>query len=262
MKTRNILALAFLLALGAAASRIGGAQVRLMPSPVTVTTRDSTIIYSELSLPADTSATDCPLVVLLHMMGKDRTSYQNFVPLLTARNMAVLNVDLRGHGQSAYVRRQTRRPQELEFGDFQLMSGDLLQLLAALKDKTPRINTSRLGIVGASIGSSVGIIYASTNPEVKAVVMISPGLEYMHLNAAASMARYSRRPVLLMTGKYDMYSYQSAQALDSAAAGERTLKIYDTSKHGTDLFKAAPGADSLIVEWLVTNLQKPDSTSP
>ncbi len=237
-----------------AAAQNCSAQVRLMPSPITVMTRDSTIIHSDLYLPTDTAVAKFPLIVLLHALGKDRTSYEHFVPLLLAQNMAVLNIDLRGHGKSAFVRRQVRTAAQLETIDFRMMPGDLLQLLAVFGEKWPRLDLTRLGIVGASIGSTAGAFYAADHTEVRALVMISPGLDYRHLNTEAQIVKYSRRPLLLMTGKYDMYSYRSANTLYDAALGEKILKIYDTSKHGTELFQAAPGSDSLIVNWLQTHL--------
>ncbi len=250
MKTRIALMGLLAAAIGLSAADEGCAQRRIMPSPITAITRDSTIIYSQLHVSTDTSVARYPLVVLLHMYGRGHSDYKSLVPMLLDRNWAVLNVDLRGHGRSASVRGQIIKPHQLRIVDFRMMSGDLTLLLSAVGERTPRVDVSRLGIIGASIGASVGTQYGAKHPEVKAIALLSPGLEYKKLNTELHLAEYGKRPVLILVGKYDTYSYLSSRTLDSTAWGEKRLVIYENSKHGTDLFEAVPGADSLIVDWL------------
>lgn len=250
MNKRLTLIAILTIALGIPAAHPGFAQQRRLPTPLIVNTRDSSTIYSDLYLPLDTSVAKFPLVVLMHMFDRDRTTFEKLVPLLLERNWAVLNVDLRGHGKSAVVRRRTILPQMLHTADFRMMPGDLFLLLAEIPKKTARVDTTQLAIIGASIGSSVGVMYGAKHPEVRAIVLVSPGLEYRKMNTEPYLAEYSRRPVLIMVGKYDSYSYQSSLTLESVALGEKKLVIYEKPKHGTELIEAVRGADSLIVDWL------------
>ena len=61
MKTRIVLIGLFAAAIGLSAAYEGRAQRRIMPSPISAVTRDSTIIYSQLHIPTDTSVARFPL---------------------------------------------------------------------------------------------------------------------------------------------------------------------------------------------------------
>ncbi|MFC1476169.1 alpha/beta hydrolase [Candidatus Zixiibacteriota bacterium] len=250
MKTRIVLIGLLAAALGLAAADQGRAQRRIMPSLIAITAPDSSIIYADLHVPRDTAATKYPLIALMHMYDRGRSDFEKLIPLLLEQNWAVLNVDLRGHGKSASVRGKLIKPNRLRLVDFRMMAGDLALLISAVRERTARVDVSRLGIIGASIGASVGLHYGAQHPELQALALLSPGLEYKKLNSELHLAEYGNRPVLIMVGKYDTFAYLSSQTLDSTARGEKRLVVYENPKHGTDLFEAVPGADSVIVEWL------------
>lgn len=257
MKTRIIFVGLLASILGLALAGSGPAQPRIMPTLVGVTAPDSSIIYADLHLPQDTTTAQFPLVALMHMYDRGRADFAELIPLLLERKWAVLNVDLRGHGKSASVRGHVILPQHLRLADFRMMATDLDLLIDAAAQRDRRIDTTHLAIIGASIGASVGLQYGAQHPEVRALALLSPGLSYKKLNSELHLAKYGKRPVLFMVGKYDTYAYLSSRSLDSAAWGEHRLVVYDNPKHGTDLFAAEPGADSLIVDWLDSHLPSP-----
>ncbi len=232
------------------AESIGGSH-----QTISITTRDSSIIEASLYLPVDTTREKFPLVVLLHMLGHNRGSYNDFVPQLLDQNWAVLNVDLRGHGKSVMVRKKIRTAKSLSAADFMMMPGDLMLLLEHVGTEIPRLDTTQIAVIGASIGSSVGTRYAARSPNVNALVLLSPGLRYQGLTTDGPLADYYKRPVLILVGNQDDYSYASAVKLEKVAHGPAKFIEFDSGKHGTDLFEGNLGADTLIVNWLATYLE-------
>jgi dienelactone hydrolase len=136
-----------------------------------------------------------------------------------------------------------------------MMSGDLLLLLEHVEAEISRIDTTQIAVIGASIGSSVGTQFAARSPNTKALVLLSPGLRYQGITTDGPLADYHKRPVLLLVGNQDDYSYASAVKLEKVAHGPVKLIEFDSDKHGTDLFTERLGADSLIVNWLATYLE-------
>ncbi len=232
------------------AQGIGGAH-----NTISVTTRDSSIIESSLFTPVDSTQQRFPVVILLHMLGHDRTTYYDLVPQLLDRDWAVLAMDLRGHGKSQFVRKRFRTIKELSYGDYQLMVGDLSLTLAKIAEKYPRIDTAQLAVVGASIGSTIGTKFAARSPNTRALVLLSPGLKYKRIPVDGPLADYRKRPVLILVGTQDDYSYASAVQLKDVANGPVRLEEYDMDNHGTELLGEKLGADSLIVNWLGTYLE-------
>lgn len=88
-----------------------------------------------------------PVVVLLHALGEQRSSWQ-VVAALLAEQHHVLSVDLRGHGDSDWP----------GFYSFQLMADDVRDALEVL-------GHSRVMLVGHSMGAVVCYLLAVQRPE-------------------------------------------------------------------------------------------------
>ena len=73
---------------------------------------DFTEIHGTLHLPS-TEVAEAPVVILLHMYGHDRSSWNPLIPHLTVEGFAVAAIDLRGHGESTQ-----REEDTLDFGSF------------------------------------------------------------------------------------------------------------------------------------------------
>jgi len=105
--------------------------------------------------------------------------------------------------------------------------------------KQKNVDPKRIGIVGASYGSSLAIIYAADHPEIPAVALLSPGLNYF--------ANMQTRPAVEKYGDRDLFIVASQGDTESAAAAESFEKIGNTrygffilpvgSSHGTEMFK-------------------------
>jgi len=119
----------------------------------------------------------------------------------------------------------------------------------------PNVDRNRIGIAGASYGSSLAIIHAAGDTNIKAVALLSPGLNYFgNLATEPPMKTYGARPVLLVASEDDTES-AAVRRLDSLAAGDKyQTQIYKKGGHGTGIFAAGVGLGKTLLEFFRQNL--------
>jgi len=201
-------------------------------------------------------AKNAPGVILLHQRGADKDSWKDLAPKLVEEGFAAIAIDLRGHGET--VDPQGRRPSlgSLKEADYAKMALDVAAAHDYL-DKQPNVNGNRIGIVGASIGANLGIIYAAGDRRVRTVVALSPGLNYFGLKPLDYLDGYDARALYLIASKGDEYSDSSCETIKSAAvkADPVSYRVFEGKEHGTALLSAHPGLDMTIVTgWLLNHL--------
>jgi dienelactone hydrolase len=119
------------------------------------------------------------------------------------------------------------------------------------------VDSERIGIIGASIGANLGLLYAATDRKVRTVVCLSPGLDYRGLRPLPALQAYDKRPLYLIAARSDRDSYQAAESLRDNAklAKPASLRSFNGSEHGTELLRAHPGLDKTITTgWLLNYL--------
>jgi dienelactone hydrolase len=180
-----------------------------------------------------------PGVILLHMLGSDRSAWEEvgLTGALAGAGFAVLAVDLRGHGETGGV------------VDWELAPDDLARVWEAYAARED-VDEMRTAVVGASIGSNLALRLGADIPEIGAVVLLSPGLDYRGVTTNDQMDRYGERPVMLVASQDDPYSAASVDALAESAEGDLLTQIYSSAGHGTAMVAAEPDLTVLIVEWL------------
>jgi dienelactone hydrolase len=196
-----------------------------------------------------------PAVLLLHQWQSNRQSYDAFARRLQAKGFGVLAIDGRGFGESVKTTDgQTIAPSR-DVETVKAMKADVdnaFQFLAQQKN----VDAQRIGIVGASYGSSLAIIYAAENTQVKAVALLSPGLNYFgNLPIEDAVKNYGDRPLLLVAAEDDKESADSVKKLGATAGKGSEFKIYGSGGHGTALFAAKVGLEDLLEQFLTKSLQ-------
>ncbi len=188
-------------------------------------------------------------IILLHMLSMDRSSYNEFAKILNEK-YAVLSSDLRGHGQST-TSMSLRGTNWNEFSDddFRDMVKDVKGAKELLKAKG--IDVDNLIIIGASIGANTALNYASEDDDVKAVVLLSPGLDYRGVKTEEAMKNYSGK-ALIMAGEKDTESAEDSRKLKEIAGERAELKIYSGDEHGTELLFRYDTND-FVLKWLQEN---------
>ncbi len=197
-----------------------------------------------------------PSIILLHQRGKDKSSWGDFPAQLVAEGFAVIAIDLRGHGQTTDPSGQSIPLNSLRDSDYQAMLNDVGAAHAYLAQQKG-VDADRVGIIGASIGANLALLYAAQDRRVRTVVALSPGLDYKSLKPLPVMGPLDKRPLFLIASKGDKYSIDCIQALASAALKDApvSMRVFDGSAHGTDIFAAQPGLDMTIINgWLMNYL--------
>jgi len=206
------------------------------PGKMTLTAADGAslvgLFYPPLTAPA-------PGVLLLHMLGGSKADWDAFARDLQRQGMAVLALDLRGHGESA-------KPE-----DWPKAPGDVRAAWDALIARR-EVDPKASAIVGASIGANLALIVGANNPDVVTVVALSPGEDYHGLQPSALLPNFGQRPVLLAASKDDSYSYTSAQKMTTLAPQGEAYYLANAG-HGTRMF-GDPNLKLALLDWLRKHL--------
>ncbi len=197
-------------------------------------TQDGVHIQGTYYQPA---AVHAPGVLLLHMLGRQRQDWDPFARTLQEAGYGVLTIDFRGHGASEGTREWDKMPLDAAIA------------VKYLRGR-PEIDPARIVIIGASIGANVAINYAATDPQVRGVALLSPGLDYRGIKTPDAVKQYKERPLFIAASSEDSYAAQSAQTLDQLAQGPHRLLILQNQGHGTQMLGKANGLEEALLSWL------------
>jgi pimeloyl-ACP methyl ester carboxylesterase len=215
-------------------------------------TSDSWDIHGTLYYAKDGDAKRA--VILIHMFGSDRTSFDPLIPVLhnELTDADILAIDARGHGKSTNLGTISK----FKFiGDYRAMTNDIGGAIEYFKFY--RNMPDEYYVVGASIGSTTAIRYGAQDPAIQRVVMISPGMNYKGVDITDELENYKKR-LMVVAAAGDESSANDAKEvfrLSKSASEHKKLYIYNgTSTHGTDLFSETKGTSAdltkMIAEWL------------
>ncbi len=194
-----------------------------------------------------------PAVLLLHQFGSSRASYEKFASDLQIKGFNILTIDGRGFGESVKTTDGKTVTAERTAEGVKGMKADVAQAFLYLAQQK-NIDTARMGIVGASYGSSLAIIYAAEGLGVKATALVSPGINYFdNLPIEQTVKHYGDRPLLMVAAEDDKDSANAVRKLKADNPNEKyETKIYEKGGHGTALF--AVGLQDLLEQFLTKNL--------
>ena len=184
-----------------------------------------------------------PTVILLHMLQSNFYAWDKFAGPLNEAGYTSFSLDMRGHGK-------TRGKM-----NWALVKDDILLVRQYLADQ-PYIDGERIGIVGGSIGANMALVVGAAEPQIKTVVLLSPGLNYVGVETMPPMKRYGQRPILIVASENDPESATSSeQLIELAEHADSTLQMYEKAGHGTNMFSPQPELAHLIIEWLNNHLE-------
>ena len=187
-------------------------------------------------------------VILLHMYRSDRSTWQPLVPVLREAGVAVLTIDMRGHGASIGDTDQNFARQVLDRDPvlFNSMHRDVAAAFGFLSRRS-EVDMARLAIVGASVGCSVAIDYARRDRSVDVVVCLTPGEKYLGVDSVKHMRRFGHRPILLLATEDER---AAADKLANLSQGATAEIVGQGRVHGTRMFGAIEGIEGRIVSFI------------
>ncbi|MDK1021021.1 MAG: alpha/beta fold hydrolase [Candidatus Hydrogenedentes bacterium] len=189
-----------------------------------------------------------PGLILVHMLGTDRGRWAHFMELAGQAGYTSLAYDMRGHGESRQRNGVTVSFRSFNEKDWVAALADI----AAAKETllNAGVDPQNIAIVGASLGANLALRFAKDDPQIQAVVLLSPGETYRGIEVVSVMEHFRRRPVLILATEGDTYSAASGAKLQEVAPGFSELRMHPGSAHGTDLLDAHPDATGQILFWL------------
>jgi len=196
-------------------------------------------------------------VLLLHMMPATKESWNDFSKLLNENDFSTLAIDLRGHGESTEQEINGER-KTLDYRYFS--SPEHQESILDVKSASEFLEKEKFTLanqylVGASIGSNLAFEFTSMHPEIKKVVLLSPGLDYHGLKAEEYLKKISKsQKILSVASESDYYSFNSVKSLAKMASelgvNFKTV-FYKDAGHGTNMFgKEEPDLAKTILDFL------------
>lgn len=200
-----------------------------------------------------------PGVVLVHMLRVDRSSWAPLIPTLHTDGLAVLAIDLRGHGESGapQLEELRRRVRAQDIPVFHEMHRDVAAAVSWLTTQDD-VDPSRLALIGATIGFSVALDYAVRDPSIDAVVGLTPGSGFIGMDSVAGTLMYGKRPMLLLAVDTDRRAVETLSRMNPLVVGEI---VGNGTGHGTRMLEAYDQTPGRILEFVREKLAS-DSTAP
>jgi len=157
-----------------ASSGTSARNTTAVPSGPQIGTFDLVTLQASFEIPSGVPA-PIPAVLLLHGFGEDRSVWNDFKKTLLSRGLAVMTLDLRGHGESKTKNGETisasadwrTSPHEFPL--------DLDAAITWLKTQT-RVNSNRIAVIGVDVGANLALIASGRFQQVRTVVAVNPNL--------------------------------------------------------------------------------------
>ena len=183
--------------------------------------------------------------LLLHMMPATKESWSAFASRLSARGIASLAIDLRGHGASDGGPEGYK---DFDDAAHQAKRLDVEAGLAWLRAKAG----APIVVAGASIGANLAFRALAEHEDVRAAMALSPGLDYRGVTTEDALAglRVGQK-LFLAASAEDARSMECLAALDAAAPGRADIRRLDGAGHGTAMLERDQAFFDAAVEWLV-----------
>lgn len=214
------------------------------PARVEIEASDGLMLIGDYYTGSSEDDEPIPAILLLHMLGSNRTAWQPLLPVLVGEyHFAVLNIDMRGHGETGGSQ------------DWTLAEADVQTLIDWLREQEG-IDPDAVSIVGASIGSNLAIRGWANDENIATAVALSPGLDYRGVTTVDAVEAQPDRPIMLVASRNDAPSAIAINDLYDLTSGYATVRMYDGRLHGTNLFGDEDIAQYLtyaIAEWVDEN---------
>lgn len=176
-------------------------------------------------------------LLLLPMLGADRSTWSDFASRAAAAGVAVLALDPRGHGASGNP--YGSPPAAWGPSEWRAVVEDGR---AGLRELAARgLPAGRVVAAGASIGASAALHLAASEPSLAGAALLSPGDNAARLPASTVLAGYGKRHLFIGVGLEDGAFVEIARRLSRAAAGSTELHEQRGPAHGTGLLDGPDG---------------------
>ena len=207
---------------------------------VSLPSGDGVVIAGEFYEAASRPA---PAVLLVHMLSRSHADWGALAERIRDAGITALAIDLRGHGQSSGSAQ-----------DLQAMVGDVRAAALWLSTR-PNVRGDQVAIVGASLGASLALLAVVNVPQVRAIALLSPSLDYRGLRTDnALIKRLGARSIWLAASDQDPLALRSLRDIAAEPSGPREQHVSSALAHGTVLLDRDGDLARSLVDWLRRSL--------
>jgi alpha-beta hydrolase superfamily lysophospholipase len=208
--------------------------------PITLSSSGGVTIAGEYFEAATRPA---PSVLLVHMLSRNKGDWGSLPDRIRDAGINALTIDLRGHGQS------TGSAQDLP---------EMVQDVRAAAQwllTRPNARGDSIAIVGASLGASLALLAAVAVPQVRALGLMSPSLDYRGLRTDVGLVkRLGARSIWLAASAEDPLALRTQRDIAAEPSGPREQHVSSAVAHGTVLLDRDPEVARSLVDWLRRSL--------
>ena len=191
----------------------------------------------------ESSSRPAPAVLLVHMLSRTHADWDGLPDRIRDAGITVLAIDLRGHGQSSGSAQ-----------DLQAMVGDVRAAAHWLAARSG-VRPDQMAIAGASLGASLALLAAVELPQVRAIALVSPSLDYRGLRTdAALVRRLGARSLWLAASDQDPLALRTLRDMAAEPSGPREQHVSSVLAHGTALLDKDGEVARTLVDWLRRSL--------
>jgi pimeloyl-ACP methyl ester carboxylesterase len=185
--------------------------------------------------------------ILVHMRPKTKESFDDLAKFLQNQGYALLAIDLRGHGESTESVKGKLDYNKFSEEEEKESINDLVSASLFLeKEGYPK---DRQFLIGASIGANLSFQFLSENPQVKAIVLLSPGLNYRGVILENFKKEGLGEKIFVISSLDDEPAYIAGRTLKVWYPNLNYLEL-PSGGHGTNLFNSYSDLYEKILVWL------------
>lgn len=171
-------------------------------------------------------------IILSHQFNSTRHDYDSFIPVLLKNGYAVIAYDTRGFGES--------QNGAADINDF---PKDVIGAVDFLK-KQSEVDSSRIGIIGASVGANVAFVVSGSTNGIRAAVALSPsdtGARGVLLGNG--IPNFSPGRIFIAS---DEREKSDADAVFSKAVEPKEQRVYPGFGHGIGLLRSVEAQNDIL----------------
>lgn len=185
--------------------------------------------------------------ILIHQRPLTKESFTELAEFLNKEGYAVLAIDLRGHGES-----KQSISGKLDYNKFtpdeERKSINDLEVASSFLEKEGYPKEKQF-LIGASIGANLSFQFLSENKQIKAAILLSPGLDYRGIVLENFKKEGLGDKLLIVAALDDNQAVQAGRKLKEWYPSMLYLE-YQSGGHGIDLIKNNPDLKEKIINWL------------
>lgn len=163
---------------------------------VQITTPDRIVLQGDFWKP-NTRGELTPAVLLVHDAGRDRGQFDDLASQLHRRGLAVLTLDLRGHGRSATEQLNWSTSNEEERRNLWALAARDVQSAATWLRQRSEVHSTNLNLVGIGAGSALAARHATRDENVRSLVLVRPEVDQLGFDLSADLRSLEGLPAFV-----------------------------------------------------------------